>query len=119
MENECLQYFEGKLKRFGSVSFKKMFGGCGIYINKAFIGMIIHEELYFKVDQDTIDIYKQYNSEQFCYTNPNSGKSMMLNWWKVVDDILEDEKILKICYEGAFKAAQEVNKKKKTKLSVS
>lgn len=115
MSDEYVAYIQEKLEKLGKISFKKMFGGRGVYSNKLFIGIIAYGELYFKANDDIISIYKQYNSEQFCYTYPKSNKEVRLNWWKVVDEILEDDELLKLCYIKALKMQIKLIKRRKLK----
>jgi len=78
-----------------------MFGGYGIYKNGIIFAIIAHDELYFKVDQSNIDLYKKQGSEAFTFET--KGKvSTMISYWKVPLIIMEDETQLKDWVEQSY-----------------
>jgi len=45
---EFLEYVCGQFERAGEVTYRKMFGSYGIYLDKKFIGLICYDQFYLK-----------------------------------------------------------------------
>ncbi|RAP29447.1 competence protein TfoX [Candidatus Marinamargulisbacteria bacterium SCGC AG-414-C22] len=67
---------------------RSMFGGFGIYQHGVIFGIIINDQLYFKVDATTQKQYQDYGSAPFCYNS--KGKNITMSYWAVPVSILED-----------------------------
>jgi DNA transformation protein len=100
MSNNYVEYILDLLSPFGSITSRAMFGGYGIYKDKIIIGIIIDDELYFKVDKTNKEQYKSLNSVPFTYEA--KGKSIAMSYWKVPIEIMEDEEQLSEWTEQSF-----------------
>ncbi len=87
------------------ISYRKMFGGVGIYSDGLFFAIIGDDRLYFKVDDSNYADYAAHRCEQF----------MSLRYYEVPADILEDEDELSEWVEKALAVAVAAKKKKKKK----
>lgn len=56
-----------KLAPFGPVTVRKMFGGHGVFYQGLMFGLIADPDLYLKVDDQCMDVFKQAGSTQFMY----------------------------------------------------
>lgn len=92
-DTEFVSYIKDLLKPFPGISFRKMFGGYGVYKNSKIFALIADDELYFKANENSVRIFKKAGSERFCYQA--KGKIIYLNYWIVLPEILEDEEKLK------------------------
>lgn len=68
---------------------KAMFGGFGLYRHEVFFG-IIHDSLYFKVDDNSRVDYEQAGMEPF---RPNARQTIR-SYYEVPADVLEDRHTL-------------------------
>ncbi|CAF3786768.1 unnamed protein product [Rotaria magnacalcarata] len=55
------------LSPYGYIKIRAMFGGYGVYKDSVIIGIIVDDELYFKVDKQSAEIYELKGSKPFCY----------------------------------------------------
>jgi len=93
----------------GSVSSRKMFGGVGIYMNSLFFALISDDTLYFKVDDSNREDFESKDMEAF---QPFPDKPMIMQYYEVPVEILEDEEEL---YEWGMKAWEVARSKAKKK----
>ena len=63
-----------------------MFGGYGLYQDETFFGIIHKGRLYFKIDDATIDEYRERKMKPF---RPNA-KQTLKSYYLVAVDIIED-----------------------------
>lgn len=91
-------YVLDQLEQMGYLTVKKMFGGAGIYYEGLIFGLLADDVLYFKVDDSNRSDYKQAEMEPF---KPFDDKSMVMPYYEVPIDILEDRHVL---FEWARKA---------------
>jgi DNA transformation protein and related proteins len=82
------QFIQEKFQPFPGISFKKMFGGMGLYKNGIVFGMIIQGELYFKADEKNQEEFKSRDSHPFTYQS--RGKEVTLPYWLLPEEILEN-----------------------------
>jgi hypothetical protein len=55
VSDSYLEFLRDRLNVLGPVTFRKMFGGAGVYHNGLFFALVATETLYFKVDDNKID----------------------------------------------------------------
>ena len=67
---------------------RSMFSGFGLYRDGVMFGLIASGELYFKVGVDNQSDYEARGSQPFSYSG--RGKTVKLPYWRVPDDVLED-----------------------------
>lgn len=89
---------------------KAMFGGYGIYKDAVFFALIADDQLYFKGDEASKADYLVHGSEPFVYKNPK-GKNMIMKYWLVPDEVMEDSHVLKNWVERAVAIARRAKKK--------
>lgn len=109
-KNGFVDYVVDTLSAFGEIKSKSMFGGHGIYKDGVIVGLIIEDELFFKVDESNKQDYIDHNSSPFSYDR--GDKVISMSYWRVPLDILEDSDPLGIWVEKSFEASQKVKRKK-------
>ncbi len=80
------------LAHMSGVTFKRMFGGFGLYLDGVVFGIIADGELYFKVDETNRAKYELAGSHPFVYFN--GKKDITLSYWQVPAEILEQPREL-------------------------
>ena len=81
-------YVLEQLARFRGVTCRSMFSGFGLYRDGVMFGLIASGELYFKVGVDNQPDYEARDAQPFSYSG--RGKTVKLPYWRVPDDVLED-----------------------------
>jgi DNA transformation protein len=75
------------------VTFRRMFGGHGVYKAQNMLGLIAENELYFKANKEVAKYFEEQGSTKFTYMR--KGKSISLSYWKVLPEVAEDQVLLK------------------------
>lgn len=89
---EYLIYIAEMLEGIGAIQTKRMFGGALLRVDGTQLGVVLYEELYFKVVDPTLQQrFKVEGSKQFSYTRKDKQEPVIIkNWWKVPDRYLDD-----------------------------
>ena len=109
--DEYTQMILDQLSGWGGVSVRKMFGGVGLYRDTIMFGLIYDKILYFRTDSENLEEYKNAGSEPF----QPPGRKMIMPYWEVPIDILEDHTEVCEWANQAFKAAKRMKLKEKKK----
>ncbi len=89
-----------------SLRAKRMFGGFGIYDEDLFFGIIADNDLYFKVDDQSRSDFVSAGSEPFSYANKKSGRTVVMSYWRVPANVLEDPAELVVWADRAREVAR-------------
>ncbi len=79
-----------QLRRLGTITVRKMFGGAGIYCNGLIIAIANDDVLYFKVDDATRDTFEVEGTGPFRYPLKD-GVQVMNSYWRVPERLFDDE----------------------------
>ena len=71
----------------GHITYRRMFGGFGLYYNSVIFAIIMENEVYFRVDESNINQYISYNSKPFEYMKKDKLVKV-LSYWLLPEDIL-------------------------------
>ncbi len=114
IKNEFVNYVIDLLSPYGHIKARAMFGGYGLYKDGIIVAIIADDELYFKVDKESIEVYKSRDSRPFCYKVRD--KIINMSYWYVPLEVMENEKLLGNCLDMAYlatiNAKNNKNKKK-------
>ena len=91
---------------------RAMFGGYGIYKGDTIFGIIVEDELYFKVGDLNRKDYEKARSEPFVYTAKGS-KRVAMSYWKLPAEVMDDSQTLTEWTEKAIRVAFSDHKKNK------
>ncbi len=86
-----------------------MFGGYGLYQNGIIFGMIIQDQLYFKVSDSTREEYIAKGSNPFMYQRKDK-KLVSLGYYTVPEDIVENRQEIAGWVEKAVLASKSAKK---------
>ena len=96
VSEEYLEYIKEMLEGVGNIHVRRMFGGTLLTVNGIQLGVVLDEELYFKVTLEALQ--KRFASEgavQFTYTRKGKANPVVIkSWWKVPERYLDDREAL-------------------------
>ena len=100
---ETLEHILDLLDDEEGISFKRMFGGYGLFKNELAVALILRSEIFMKVDQSNINDYKSAFSKQFTYKK--KGKDICLSNWAIPSEILEDKDLFIVWFLKSYRVA--------------
>ena len=76
---------------FGPVNPRRMFSGFGLYADDVCFSLFLRGELYLKADETTAPLFEAEGSRPFSYTQPKSGKVVVVkSYWTLPDRLYDD-----------------------------
>jgi DNA transformation protein len=87
-ESAFVQHIVDQMQILGGVLPRKMFGGWGIFKNGLMFAVVIHDALYFKVDDQSIGRFEALGLKPFTYEA--KGRSVALRYYQAPAEALED-----------------------------
>jgi DNA transformation protein len=108
VSDEYLTYVIDQLEDLGPVRFKRMFGGAGLYFEDLFFGIVADDVVYFKVDDSNRADYEAAGMEPF---QPFPDKDVVMQYYEVPIDVLENKNTLRDWAEKAVRVAERKPKK--------
>ncbi len=103
LRKQYLVYILDVLQPHGPITAKAMFGGHGIYYGKLIIGLIVENQLYFKIDDVTREDFEQLDAEPFVYAG--KSKTVTMPYMTVPESILENREELPLWIEKAYQVS--------------
>jgi DNA transformation protein len=94
------------------VSFKRMFGGHGIYAGGRIIAIEADGEIFLKVDDGTRGFFESHGSTPFTYEK-KVGQQMVMSYYRVPVAAFDDDRLRRACIEAALEAAMRATMPKK------
>lgn len=94
------------------VRIARFFGGVGIYCDSVQFAMIMHNTLYFAVDDDSRQKYTQAGMQPFSYLT-KKGSVQVRKYMELPEDILDDPEQLQIWANEALQVAYNTQKPKR------
>ncbi|MBN2364867.1 MAG: TfoX family protein [Calditrichaeota bacterium] len=87
---------------------RKMFGGYGIFIREAMIGLVSENILYLKADNQSSKKFEERGLRPFTYFR--KGRKVKLSYYQAPEETLEDreamQKWMHLAYEAALRSAR-------------
>jgi len=111
VSDEFVDYVIDQFAGWGEVSARKMFGGAGLYCNGAMFGLIADDVAYLKVDDSNREDFVKTGSSAF-NPYPEKDKSVVMSYYEIPADVLEDRELLGKWAERALTVARKKRKKK-------
>jgi len=96
-----------------NIRVRAMFGGHGIYQDKTMFGLVADDELFLKVDDETVEQFEDMASKPFVYDK--GDKQVKMSYYSCPDEAFDDEKTMVKWCELALLAAKRATKAKKKK----
>lgn len=99
------------LSAVGAVQTKRMFGGCGVYVDDVFVAIVTGDNLYLKTDDQTQPRCTAAGATQFCFTA--RGKLQATHFWSAPADAMDSPALMRPWAQLAFEAALRARVKSK------
>lgn len=112
-KDEFAQLCYELLQVVGPVSYKRMFGGVGYFIDGCMIAIIANGTLYFKVDTSTKARFEQAGLLPFTYDK--KGKQVKMNFYEAPEEVFESNDEMRDWGNLAYTAARHAMLKKHRK----
>ena len=107
ISDEFMDYIIDQLSAWADVSARRMFGGAGLYCDRAMFGLIADDVAYLKVDDSNRDDFLRAGSSPF---KPFPEKKTVMSYYEIPADILENPDQLALWAQRSLTIAK---KKKK------
>ncbi len=91
MSDSFNAFLEEILANWHPITIKRMFGGEGVFREGIMFALITDDELYFKTDSKTKQVFEDMNCSQFLYEKKD--KIVRMNFFKAPEE----------CYDSAEK----------------
>lgn len=73
----------------GSVHIRSMFGGQGVYQGELMFALVASDELYLKVDDESVALFRDLGSRPFTY-EARDGRKTAMSYWLMPESALDD-----------------------------
>lgn len=77
---------------FEPIDVRRMFGGLGVYRDDRIFALVAFDELFMKVDAETIPAFEAAGSSPFVYEG--SGKPVTMPYWRLPPEAFDDPEAL-------------------------
>ena len=94
------------------VSIKRFFGGAGFYVDGVQFAMIMHNTLYFAVDDHTRKHYEQAGMQAFSYMT-QKGRVQVRKYFELPEAVLNDPEQLQLWANESIQVAYNTQKPKR------
>lgn len=91
------------LTDLGDIAYRPLFGGHGIYWRDVMFGILFHERLYFKVDEESKGEYLARARRPF---RPNERQTLK-SYYEVPPEVLDDQEALLSWAREAIRVGQD------------
>lgn len=102
VSQDYIDFLMDQFSDFGEVTYKKMFGGAGFYMDGVMFGGIMYDELHFKVDDETRPLYVERGMKPFAHGKPKKAPT----YYTVPAEVVEDRDELTQWAKRALRAAK-------------
>jgi DNA transformation protein len=94
----------------GGVSFRKMFGGLGIFRQGLMFALVADDTLYLKADDATSIAFKAEGSGPFVYDG--KGRPIAMQYWRLPERLYDEPDEFRLWALNAFDVAEQVRVEK-------
>lgn len=115
LAKEMAAEFAARLETLAPITVAGMFGGASLRSGGIVFGLIIGQELYFRVDDKSCVDYEAAGSAPFSYARKDGRDIIVGSYYNVPADVLEDDAMLNDWARTAHRAAFAASLKKKPK----
>jgi DNA transformation protein and related proteins len=89
----------------GPIAIKRLFGGKGIYRDGLIIAIEYSGEILLKADAVSAPLFEEAGCTQWTYTGKNRSKPVVMPYWSIPGDALDDPDIMAEWARRAYEAA--------------
>ncbi len=91
VSEEFLDYVLDQLSDLGNVTYRRMFGGAGIFKEETMFGLVADDVAYLKVDDTNRANFEERHLKPF---KPWANKAMVMPYYEIPPEVLEDSEEL-------------------------
>ena len=102
--SEFLDYLSELLHDFGEVTYRRMFGGHGVYRDGVMFALIADDMLYLKADAESEVLYREHELEQFQYLK--NTRLVAMSYFQAPDEAMEDAEVMRQWAQTALESAK-------------
>lgn len=107
-------YVAELLNPFGQVTFKRFFGGIGLYHKDKLFGFVMRDRIYLKTDAETRAEFEAEGAEPFTFKNAK-GETLTITYYELPARLHDDEDELGRWIRKAHGVATATRAKRATK----
>lgn len=111
MSNALIAHLHDLFDPLGALTTRPMFGGHGVYLDGAMIGVVMEDALYLKVDAETRLHFEAAGSQPYVYLGQEAPITM--SYWLAPDEAMESAQAMRPWAELARAAALRAGRAKK------
>ena len=104
VSDEFVDLIKDQLAQFGHVTFKKMFGGVGLFARGVMFGLIVDDILYFKKDDDNAKMFEDEGLGSFGYES-KTGKRTVMSYCRAPERVFDEADEMMIWADTGMQAA--------------
>jgi DNA transformation protein len=106
------------LAPLGAVRAKRMFGGHGVYLDDLMFALVASEQLYMKVDAQTLAQWQAAGGRPFVYETRRAAepRRSSMSYWTPPEEAMESPGLMQPWARLALAAALRARAAKKTKV---
>ncbi|MBI3675503.1 MAG: TfoX/Sxy family protein [Proteobacteria bacterium] len=82
--------FDDLFASFGPIALCRFFGGEGICVGEAMIGMVFDDRIYFKTDAQTRAAFIAEKCKPFTFVKRKSGETVVTGWYALPERLYDD-----------------------------
>lgn len=86
------EYLHELFSPFGAITVRRMFGGQGLYTEGKIFGLILDDEIFIKVDDETAPLFSAAGSSSFVYDGKT--KPLQMPYWRLPLEAMDDPEAL-------------------------
>ncbi len=109
-----VDHFMAQLLPHGPITVRAMFGGFGIFYDGVVFAILVANELYFRVDEESRTDFESRDCKQFTYDGKE--RPVCMPYFTVPDSVLKSPRELKIWIERAYMTSLSAKKPVKKKI---
>ena len=110
------EFLQEQLAPLGHVTLRRMFGKSGIFCDGVMLGMVTENTLYFRVDDENRQTFKEAESAP-PLNYRKRGSTIDLSFWRVPERLFDETDEFLIWARAALAAAQRVAAKRQPSAS--
>ncbi|MEE1611981.1 TfoX/Sxy family protein [Microvirga sp. CF3016] len=76
-------------RSLGPIHIRRMFGGQGVYQGEIMFALVASDELYLKVDDESVGLFRDQGSRPFSFQT-RDGRTTLTSYWLMPESALDD-----------------------------
>jgi DNA transformation protein len=101
--NEFVDYVVELMAGWSAITARKMFGGYGLYREGVMFALIADDELFFKVDSESVGRFERADCRPFVYARQH--RAVQMSYWSAPEASLESPAEMIMWCQTAYGAA--------------